>query len=75
VDRIGTQPMTSQQLEQAVTALAILITAWQHHPAPGAKVSGAGNARLLPLPGAPSDTNDASVTTRALRAGEHRSRS
>jgi hypothetical protein len=59
VDRIGTQPMTSQLLEQAVPALAILIIAWQHHPAAGAEGPGADNARLLHLPGAASDTNDA----------------
>jgi hypothetical protein len=30
VARIATTPMSSQQREQAVTALAVLITAWQH---------------------------------------------
>jgi hypothetical protein len=33
VEHIATEPMTARQHEQAVTALAILITAWQHGPA------------------------------------------
>ena len=36
VDRIGTEPMTSQQREQAAAALAALITAWQRDLAPNA---------------------------------------
>jgi hypothetical protein len=59
VDRIGTQPMTSQQREQAAAALAALITAWQGHPAPNAEGPGAYYARLLPLPGAATDTDHA----------------
>jgi len=59
VDRIDTQPMTSQQRQQAVTALAALITAWQRHPAPGAEGPGTDYTRLLPLPGAASDTDHA----------------
>jgi hypothetical protein len=41
VDRIGTEPMTSQQREQAAAALAALITAWQRRPAPDAESPGA----------------------------------
>jgi hypothetical protein len=52
VDRIDTQPMTSQQRQQAVTVLAALITAWQRHPVPGAEGPGTDYARLLPLPAA-----------------------
>lgn len=59
MDRIGTQPMTSQQRQQAVTVLAALITAWQRHPAPGAEGLGTDYARLLPLAGAGSDTDHA----------------
>jgi hypothetical protein len=59
VDRIGTQPMTSQQLEQGFTALAALITAWQRHPAPDAESPSADYATLLPLPGAASNTEHA----------------
>ncbi len=33
VERILTTPMSCPQREQAVTALAVLITAWQHRPA------------------------------------------
>jgi hypothetical protein len=59
VDRIGTEPMTSQQREQAAAALAALITAWQGHPGPNAERLGAGYAAGLPLPGAVSDTDHA----------------
>jgi hypothetical protein len=59
LDRIGTQPMTSQQREQAAAALAALITAWQGHLAPNAEGPGADDAMLLPLPGAASDTDHA----------------
>ena len=59
MDRIGTEPMTSQQREQAAAALAALITAWQRHLAPNAESLGAGYAMLLPLPGAASDTDHA----------------
>jgi hypothetical protein len=57
LDRIGTQPMTSQQREQAAAALAALITAWQRHLAPNAESQGADDALLLPLPGAASNTD------------------
>jgi hypothetical protein len=33
VERIATTPMSHQQREQAATALAVLITGWQHRPA------------------------------------------
>lgn len=59
MDRIDTKPMTSQQREQAVAALAALITAWQRHPAPDVESPGADYATLLPLPGAASDTDHA----------------
>jgi len=53
VEHIGTEPMTARQHEQAVTALAILITAWQHDQ------NRPDSAALLPLPGAASDTDHA----------------
>jgi hypothetical protein len=59
VDQIGTQPMTSQQRDQAAAALAALITAWQRHPAPDTESPGADYPMLLPLPGAASDTDHA----------------
>ena len=59
MDRIGTEPMTSQQREQAAAALAALITAWQRHLAPNAESPGADYAMLVPLPGAASDTDHA----------------
>jgi hypothetical protein len=59
VDRISTEPMTSQQREQAAAALAALITAWQRHPDPDAESPGADYTMLLPLPGATSDTDHA----------------
>jgi hypothetical protein len=59
VDRIGTEPITTQQRKQAAAALAALITAWQRHPDPDAEGPGADCARLLPLPGTASDTDHA----------------
>jgi hypothetical protein len=59
VDRIGTEPMTRQQREQAAAALAALITVWQDHLAPDAEGPGADDATLLPLPGVASDTDHA----------------
>jgi len=53
VEHTGTEPMSSHQREQAITALATLITAWQHdqdQPNP---------ATALPLPGPASDTDHA----------------
>jgi len=48
VERIATAPMSRQQREQAITALAVLIIVWQHSHArePGEDPSGP-----LPLPG------------------------
>ena len=48
VDRIATTPMSRPQHEQAVAALAVLITAWQHGPT--AK-PGEDRASPVPLPG------------------------
>ncbi len=59
MDRIGTEPMTSQQRKQAAAALAALITAWHHHLAPNAESLGPGYPTLLPLPDAASDTDHA----------------
>ncbi|MGH3302283.1 MAG: hypothetical protein ACRDOK_11475 [Streptosporangiaceae bacterium] len=59
MDRIATEPMTSQQREQAAAALAVLITAWQHRSAPNADGPGADFAMLIPLPGVASDTDHA----------------
>jgi hypothetical protein len=51
--------MTSQQREQAVTALAALITTWQHHPDPDTERLSADYPMPLPLPGAVSNTDHA----------------
>jgi len=59
LDRVGTEPMTSQQREQAAAALAALITAWQRQLAPNLEGPGSDYARLLPLPGVASDTDHA----------------
>jgi hypothetical protein len=59
VERIGTEPMTSHQREQAVEALAALITNWQHSHNCGAEQPGADSATPLPLRGVASDTDDA----------------
>jgi hypothetical protein len=48
VERIATTPMSRPQRDQAVTALAALITAWQHGPA---AEPGHDPASLLPLSG------------------------
>jgi hypothetical protein len=51
VEQIATEPMSCYQREQAIIALAILITAWhrdQDQP---------DSAAPLPLPGAASDTD------------------
>jgi hypothetical protein len=48
VERIATTPMSRPQRDQAVTALAVLITAWQHRPA---AEPDRGPAGPLPLPG------------------------
>jgi len=51
VEHTATEPMSGRQREQAITALAALITAWQHEqdqPDP---------ATALPLPGEASDTD------------------
>jgi hypothetical protein len=48
VERIATTPMSRPQRDQAVTALAVLVTAWQHGPA---AEPGRDPASLLPLPG------------------------
>jgi len=48
VERIATTPMSRPQRDQAVTALAVLVTAWQHGPV---TEPGRDPASLLPLPG------------------------
>ena len=53
VEHIATEPMSGRQREQAITALAILITAWHHDQDQPAC------AAPLPLPGAASDTDHA----------------
>jgi hypothetical protein len=53
VEHIATEPMSGHQREQAIIALAILITAWQHDQ------DQPDCAALLPLPGPASDTDDA----------------
>jgi hypothetical protein len=64
VERIATAPMTRQQREQAVTALAVLITAWQHGHAGQPHDDPAGP---LPLPGPVSDTDPAPQRPRGHR--------
>jgi hypothetical protein len=48
VERIATTPMSRQQRDQAATALAVLITAWQHGLAAR---PGEDPASPLPFPG------------------------
>jgi hypothetical protein len=55
VEHIATEPMSAGQREQAVTALAAVVTAWQHDQ----DQPGADSVALLPLPGAASDTDHA----------------
>jgi hypothetical protein len=61
VERIATTPMSRQQHDQAVTALAVLITVWlQGHPGQ----RGEAPASRLPLPSLASDTHHASAHAR-----------
>jgi hypothetical protein len=53
IEHIATEPMSGQQREQAITALATLITAWQREQ------DGPDSAPLLPLTGTASDTDHA----------------
>ena len=53
VEHIATEPMSGHQREQAIIALAILITAWQHDQ------DQPDSAAPLPLPGPAIDTDDA----------------
>jgi hypothetical protein len=48
VERIATTLMSRPQRERAVTALAVLITAWQHY---AAAEPGEDRASRVPLPG------------------------
>jgi hypothetical protein len=59
VDQIGTAPMTSQQRQQAITALATLIATWQQDQDTDAEQADPGFATPLPLPGIQSDTDHA----------------
>ncbi len=65
VERIATEPMSRRQREQAVMALAALITAWQHSVAGGRAQHPASR---LPLYGAASDTDHAAGHARDHRA-------
>jgi hypothetical protein len=49
VERLATTPMSRVQHDQAVTTLAVLITAWQHSQRAD---PGEDPASPLPLPGA-----------------------
>ena len=55
VHHIETEPMTGQQRDQAVSALAALTRAWSA----SCSAAAAGGALPLPLPGTPSDTDHA----------------
>jgi hypothetical protein len=59
VDRIGAEPMTSQQRQQATAALAALIAAWQHARRAARDERGSDSVSPLPLTGAASDTDHA----------------
>lgn len=59
VDRIVTEPMTSQQRKLAVTALAALIAAWRQDQDAKAKQADLNLVTPLPLPGPASDTDHA----------------
>jgi hypothetical protein len=52
IEHIATEPMSGHQREQAIMALATLITAWQHDP-------DQPHSAALPLPGPASDTDHA----------------
>jgi hypothetical protein len=69
VERTVTTPMSRPQHEQAVTALAVLITAWQH-----GHICEPGNdpASQLPLPGPASDTDHAAGHPRRSRRQDRR---
>jgi hypothetical protein len=69
VEHIATEPMSGLQREQAIIALAILITAWQHDQ------DQSDSAALLPLPGAASDTDHAAWQPARSRRSKHGSRS
>jgi hypothetical protein len=56
VERIATTPMSRPLRDQAVTALALLITAWQHRTA---TETGEDPASPVPLPAEASDTDHA----------------
>ncbi len=55
VEHIAIEPMSGQQREQAITALATVVAAWQH----GQGERGADLAVPLPLPAHASDTGHA----------------
>ncbi len=59
VEEIGAEPMTGEQREQAVTAFAALIGAWQHRHDLRPQEPGEDRVLALPLPGAASDTDHA----------------
>lgn len=59
VEEIGTEPMSGQQREQAVTAFAALIDAWPHGHDLRPQEPGEDRVLALPLPGAASDTDHA----------------
>jgi hypothetical protein len=55
VKHVGTERMGTHHCEQAVAALAALITVWQHSQ----DEPGVDSAEPLPLPGSASDTDRA----------------
>jgi hypothetical protein len=55
IEHIATEPMSGQQREEAIIALATLITAWQHVQ----RDQAADSAPPLPLTGTASDTDHA----------------
>jgi hypothetical protein len=59
VDRIATTPMSRPQREQAVAALAMLITAWQHG---AAAEPGQDPADTVPSSARASNTDHAATT-------------
>jgi hypothetical protein len=55
VEHIATEPMSGQQRAQAISALAAVVTAWQHDQ----DQPGADSAAPLPLTRPASDTDHA----------------
>lgn len=68
VQHVEAEPMTARQYEQALAALAALITAWHAGPDKHTARPSADSAITLPLPAAASDTDHATTASPPARA-------